>query len=343
MKSFIITTPKLDLQGGVSSYVRSLKGKWIDKEIYIIRGSRDSIVPRKLLAIFDLLNFVVKCIWFNRSRVFINTSFNAKAFNRDLYFIRIAKWCNLKCFVFIHGWDKDFEAALNGTKVAKLNKCAKIYVLASPFKNVLEEKGVKIPIVLETTVYEDISYDIVKKYHEGIKFVFLGRLEQTKGAKVLFDAFCILKKKYSNVSLDYIGDGEMLAVLKEEAKNKNIEDVTFYGFKSGVEKMTILGSGDVYVLPTFHGEGLPISILEAMRLGLPIVTRNVGGIPDHIENEKSGFITEFESPEDFAILMEKYIDNPQLLAFQGNYNKKVVQNKFASDIVCSRMEASFIS
>lgn len=337
----IITTPKLDLQGGVSSYVRALKGRWSHEEYYVVRGNRKSLLPRKFLALYDIANFVIKCLWHYKSKVFINTSFNSKAYNRDLFFIKIAGIIGIKPYVFIHGWDKELELSISNTKIQSLNSCSGVFVLASSFKDFLQHNGVETPIHLETTIFEEIIINSTRNDEQKrIKFIFLSRLEKNKGVFILLEAFSRLQKKHNQISLDLIGDGDAIEPTRLYIEEHELKNVSVHGYKVGDEKISLLARGDVFVLPTSHGEGLPISILEAMSIGMPIITRNVGGISDHIENDKSGIITDSINSEDFESYMEKYILNPEMLKSQGDYNKKIAKEKFTPDIVIKRLEAS---
>lgn len=65
--------------------------------------------------------------------------------------------------------------------------------------------------------------------------------------------------------------------------------VSFEGWVSGDKKINLLNKVDAYILPSYH-EGLPISILEAMSYSLPIISTNVGGIPEILKNGENGFI-----------------------------------------------------
>lgn len=74
------------------------------------------------------------------------------------------------------------------------------------------------------------------------------------------------------------------------------------------KKIETFISHDIYCFPTY-GEGMPVSLLEAMAFGFPVVTRPVGGIKDFFENGKHGFLTNSKDPEIFAELIEKFLKN----------------------------------
>lgn len=85
------------------------------------------------------------------------------------------------------------------------------------------------------------------------------------------------------------GNGEISKVTQIISKYGLSDIVLFEGWVSGDKKIELLNKVDAYILPSYH-EGLPISILEAMSYSLPIISTNVGGIPEILKNGENGFI-----------------------------------------------------
>lgn len=91
---------------------------------------------------------------------------------------------------------------------------------------------------------------------------------------------------------------------KEYIKQNKLENIAFYqGWISGKNKIELLNRADAYVLPSYN-EGLPVSILESMSYHLPIISTNVGGIPEIVKDGVNGFIIEPGNKK-----MKKAIDN----------------------------------
>lgn len=82
---------------------------------------------------------------------------------------------------------------------------------------------------------------------------------------------------------------------------------------------------------------MPNSVLEAMAFGLPIVTRPVGGIVDLFGKGRIGFMTQSEKPEDFALLLEKFILNPELGLEIGKENYLLAVKNFSASTVAKRL------
>ena len=108
------------------------------------------------------------------------------------------------------------------------------------------------------------------------------------------------------------------------------------------EKRKVFDASDVYLFPS-HEEGMPISVLEAMAFGLPIVTRPVGALKDFFEDGKHGFITESRSPEILASLLEKLISNKKLRHDISNYNFHYARTRFLASKVSKRLENIYSS
>lgn len=94
----------------------------------------------------------------------------------------------------------------------------------------------------------------------------------------------------------------------------------------------------IYILPTYHGEGMPHSLLEAMGFGLPVITRPVGGVIDFFEHGKMGYITESKDPAVLAELIENLIEDAELRREMAIYNFKYAQQRFLSSEVVKRLE-----
>ena len=121
-------------------------------------------------------------------------------------------------------------------------------------------------------------------------FLFLGRLGKRKGAYDLLEVLRDNKIYYQEkVKLFIGGDGEVEHVLKRIREYKLEEMVEYVGWVTGEKKIELLNNADVYVLPSYS-EGLPISILEAMSYKLPIISTNIGGIPEVVFNAQNGYL-----------------------------------------------------
>jgi glycosyltransferase involved in cell wall biosynthesis len=111
----------------------------------------------------------------------------------------------------------------------------------------------------------------------------VGRLSAEKGFGILIEALACLKEKGTPQRLVLIGDGPLRGSLEEKARRAGVAELVEFTGELGPEEVrTHLDRADLFCLPSFS-EGLPISIMEAMAVGVPVVTTWVAGIPELAE------------------------------------------------------------
>lgn len=114
----------------------------------------------------------------------------------------------------------------------------------------------------------------------------------------------------------------------------------FLGAVYGNEKLEVFRSCDFFLLPSYN-EGFPIAIIEAMSAGLPIITTPVGGIPDVIKDEQSGFLI---NPGDYASMAQRILtlaSNSSLRKRMGELNRSIVKEQFLKDAFIEKIDAIF--
>ncbi|MBI5643649.1 MAG: glycosyltransferase family 4 protein [Deltaproteobacteria bacterium] len=125
---------------------------------------------------------------------------------------------------------------------------------------------------------------------------YSGRLSEEKGVEYLIKAMDLLKKEGLPVKAVIMGEGHLRAGLEGLVKENMLEQsVQFTGFKSPIEEW--IPALDVFVLPSLT-EGTPMSLLEAMALGIPSIATRVGGVPNVIRHGANGFLISTRSPEE---------------------------------------------
>lgn len=141
----------------------------------------------------------------------------------------------------------------------------------------------------------------------------LARLYVTKGLTYLLDAAALVKQKYPNVEFKVYGEGDLREELLAKAARLGLDgDAIFPGaFASREELKRILTHTDAFLLSSIL-EGQPLVIVEAMAYGCPIVTTNVGGIPELIQDTVNGLLCPPEQPECLAEKLGSLIESQTL-------------------------------
>jgi glycosyltransferase involved in cell wall biosynthesis len=112
------------------------------------------------------------------------------------------------------------------------------------------------------------------------------------------------------------------------------------GFVDKAQKTETYKYADIYILPSYY-EGMPTTVIEAMAFGIPIITRNVGGLPDFFVNGVHGYITDSKSPDVFAGFIDLMLNNKSLMADIAINNYNYAQQHFLLSKVVKRVEAIF--
>lgn len=148
---------------------------------------------------------------------------------------------------------------------------------------------IKKLVILKNVVERPATHPFLPSAEGPVKLLFLGLIGFRKG---LFDLLTVLEKNHdfdSRIQLTIGGNGEVDRLQQVIADNHPAGNVEFAGWVTGDKKQQLLRECDVYILPSYH-EGLPISILEAMASGKPIISTTVGGIPEVVVPGKNGWL-----------------------------------------------------
>lgn len=160
-----------------------------------------------------------------------------------------------------------------------------------------------------TVIYNPVSIPKTVPTEKGAFFtiVSVGRLEKVKNQALLVRVFAKLQKQ--NCKLVLVGDGRERKNLEALIEQLNIGDkVEMTGFTSEPERY--LSKADLFVLPSLS-EGFGIAAVEAMLLGIPSLCSNVGGLPEIIDNGKTGWLFNPESETELTDLLNSIMSMPK--------------------------------
>lgn len=170
--------------------------------------------------------------------------------------------------------------------------------------------------------------------------LFLGRFGARKGIFDLLRALQIVRREFPSVKLRCGGDGDIAGVKAEAARLGDCVNVL--GWVSGEAKQREIAHAAVYVLPSY-AEGLPMSILEAMTGGAPVVSTNIGGIPDAIEDGVEGFLIRPGDIEALADRIMRLLGSSELRAEFAAAARHKAQQHFSVEKVLAQVEALYVT
>src|SRR5208337_832744 len=116
---------------------------------------------------------------------------------------------------------------------------------------------------------------------------FIGYLGEHKGVHVLINALRRIDKR--RMTLNIAGDGALMDTYRQQVRSLGLEDtVKFWGKVADIER--IYAQTDVLILPSIWPENQPLTIIEAMSSGIPVIASDIGGIPELVDDGIDGYL-----------------------------------------------------
>jgi len=151
------------------------------------------------------------------------------------------------------------------------------------------------------------SQEFFGLHKERLQCAFIGRVTQIKRPDRFLDVVGEIKKRKIDLDFFIAGDGELLDICRERIMLQDLP-IKVLGWQSNIEK--VLSAADIVML-TSDNEGTPLSLIQAGMAGLPVVTTNVGSVPEIVINNVTGVITELDVQK-IADALEKLVNNEDL-------------------------------
>lgn len=195
------------------------------------------------------------------------------------------------------------------------------------FKKLGLLKNVKVKIINGSGV--DLTYFKsagVKKHQHS--FLMVGRVLKDKGVAEYIEAARILKNKYPNFIFQLLGP------LDNNPASYQLSDINKWQSEGIIEYIPpvkdvrkYLDKTEVFILPSYR-EGTPRSTLEALAMGLPVVTTNTPGCKETVDDGVNGFLVNAKNHIELAEAMEKFITSPSLIKKMGIQSLKLANEKY---------------
>lgn len=168
----------------------------------------------------------------------------------------------------------------------------------------------------------------------------VGRLSREKNHDVLLDAFAKMAAGRDGVRLRLVGDGALRPDLERRAERRGVSGmVDFMGRREDVPEQ--LARMDAFVLAS-RTEGLPLSIIEAMAAGLPVVATAVGGVPELVEDGVTGRLVPPGDADALTEPLRELANDPALCARMGRAGRRAAEHKFSLDVAARKHEELYV-
>lgn len=203
------------------------------------------------------------------------------------------------------------------------NRCDIILSPSKSLANELQKHGLKKPFqillnTIDTNLFKPVASESEQKKLKkvwgitGISLAYMGRLSYEKSIDQVIKATAEIAKKIPNIKLMIIGDGPERDELEELVSKLKIEkNVIFTGFLQNHELVEALQACDIF-LTASKTENMPISVMEAMAVGLPTIGADALGIPEIVKNNTNGYLVKPDDWKDMAQKTLKLINNKKL-------------------------------
>lgn len=159
----------------------------------------------------------------------------------------------------------------------------------------------------------------------------VARIQDVKNHRALVDAFALLRAQHpglaARVKLSIVGDGPLLPAVRDQVAALGLQDAVWLP-GSRADIAALLHTFSLFVLPSL-AEGTPVSMLEAMACGLPVVASRVGGIPEVVDEGVQGLLAPVGDVAALAAALARYALDPDLRAAHGRAARTRVEERFS--------------
>ena len=178
------------------------------------------------------------------------------------------------------------------------------------------------------------KYRVNKIENNKVSFLLVSRLIKEKGIGLFLKAAKTLKEKYPKSEYHVIGatDNSPSSIKEEELKQLHeLGTIIYYGKQSNIPEH--LFKRDIFVLPTYYREGIPRSILEALSVGLPVITTNTPGCKETVKKDYNGILIQPQDLDELIDAMEYFLINKDKIEVMGVNSRKYAEERFDVNII----------
>lgn len=347
-KRVCMVVPSFSAKGGITSVVNGYKGSSLEKDYNIkyietyCDGGKLNKFKTVLKAYFSFIKIL---FYWHPDIVHIHSSFGG-SFYRKLPFIIVSSLRNVRIVNHIHGADfNEFYLNASGKKQKLIksvyNKCSVIIALSNEWKDNLKQ------IVDENKIFVVENYSILnknaieerKKKNNDCNVLFLGFICKRKGCYDIPKIVEQVTKEIPTIKFILAGSGDIEQI--KSLTPENLRDKILYpGWVRNEVKDKLLREADIFFLPSYN-EGMPMSILDSMGYGLPIVSTKVGGITKIVHNGENGFVCEPGDIKGLSNSIIKLLNDDKLLKSSGEKSVAIINNGYSLDIHIKKIKTIY--
>lgn len=327
--------------GGVRSVIAALSGSPLAERFELVEVATHADGGKPLKFVVAARGFALVVAQVVRHRpdlVYIHTASNA-SFWRKTIVAAIARLARCPYIVHVHGgafaeFYRDSRAP--GRMIARwmLRGAAAVVTLSPVWAREVGAISGRPTVTIPNPV--SVPATPADPTRRPARIVTLARIGAAKGSFVLLRAFATVSQAHPDARLVLAGDGPQADALRVAREAGITDRVELPGWIGVAERDALLGDATMFVLPS-RIEGLPVSMLEAMAFGLPVVVTPVGGIPDVIEDGVTGRLVPADDVEGLAAAIGALLDDAPRAAAMGAAARAAIHGTYDLDIVAARV------
>jgi len=329
----VLIGPSLEQRGGVATVMKGLKSYLLlhDVKVVTIASTDDGNAVHKLFVYLNAWYHLFSiCALRKADIIHINMASRSSCIRKSL----LALTCiffGVPYIIHLHGgafqkyYTEEIDPLIRNMILFVFKGAARIIALSKYWQSWLENE---LGITKVSTVFNGVaSYDLDEVNRDCPTVLFLGQLGVNKGTDVLISAIRQVINKIPSTILELGGDGD-LSIYRKQAFD--LPNVRFLGWLDDIGKNAALSRATIYCLPS-KNEGLPMSILEAMSAGLPVISTPVGGIPEVVDDQVTGILIPPDDVQALSDAIYYLLSNISVAKIMGSKGKSRQRKYFSSE------------
>lgn len=344
----IMAGPAIEVQGGISTIIHEYLKADIEKKVSLtlVPTLRDGPKLYKCLVFLKaFFQYSIALVRTRRPVVHLHLSQDG-SFVRKLMLFTLASLSGAKTAVQLHGsrFEKFMHRNWLTTRLTRymFDNATIILVGSDLWQQKLKEFSRNQNII---TFYNPIEItEHRRSNNETIDVLFLGRLGERKGIYDLIETIANKEDYFRQKKVRFIlaGDGDVDKVRSIVSSKSWSDFVEVPGWIAGDDKLELLRYCDILTLPSYN-EQMPMSVLEGMSFGYPIVASDVAGIPEMVESGRNGFLFKPGQIDRLTEAIVALCDDEELRNRMGTASREIVAQKFEGHIVVDNLVEIYAS
>lgn len=337
MKNILVISSNLDAKGGIVSVVNNLINSDLKNEynfIHLASHTNGNSLKKIAYMIKSYICFPFLLLFNNISLIHIHSG----SIRRKSFFAIVGKLFGKKIIFHLHAamLDEYMQRSYFHKKHAMFvfDLCDAIIVISRYWANVLKNYTQSDTFVVYNSIPIPESSANEHKQKEKITVFTMGELGQRKGTYDIIES-----AKYiinPDVVIDLYGNGDVEGCEKLINESNLQERIKIKGWVSGFRKDEVFKNSNIYILPSYY-EGLPMSILEAMAYGLPVISTPIAGIPEAVEDGVSGFLIPPGDAHALADRINMLANDKELREKMGAESYRIAKEKFDINVIIKQL------